>query len=93
MTTEIVNASHNDWIGHSREVLEKKRAAAAKGAWKPEPMTDITEEQSFIRPFGAQFSPGRARAPRPSLISLSIGASPPIVPSCSPARSHRERKP
>lgn len=63
MTPEILNASHNDWIGHSREVLEKKRAAAAKGAWKPEPMTDITEEHSFIQPFGAQFCPGRARAP------------------------------
>lgn len=54
---EILNASHNDWIGLSREVLEKKRDAAAKGAWKPEPMTDITEEHSFIRPFGAQFCP------------------------------------
>jgi hypothetical protein len=30
-------------------VLEKKkkRAAVARGAWKPEPMTDITEEHSF----------------------------------------------
>ena len=40
------------------EVGEKKRAAAAKGARKPEPMTDITEEHSFIRPFGAQFCSG-----------------------------------
>jgi hypothetical protein len=31
VTPEILNASHSDWIGHSREVLEKKRAAAAKG--------------------------------------------------------------
>lgn len=54
---EILNASHNDWIGLSREVLEKKREAAAKGTWKPEPMTDITEEHSFIRPFGASFCP------------------------------------
>lgn len=54
---EILNASHNDWIGLSREVLEKKRDAASKGAWKPEPMTDISEEHSFIRPFGAQFCP------------------------------------
>jgi hypothetical protein len=58
VTPEILNASHNDWIGDSREVLEKKRAAAAKGVRKPEPMTDITEEHSFIRPFGAQFCSG-----------------------------------
>jgi hypothetical protein len=54
---EILNASHNDWFGLSREVLERKRAAAEKGAWKPEPMTDISDEHSFIRPFGAQFCP------------------------------------
>jgi hypothetical protein len=29
VTPEILNASHNDWIGLSRDVLEKKRAAAA----------------------------------------------------------------
>jgi hypothetical protein len=65
VTPEIVKASHNDWIGHSRELLEKKRAAAAKEAWKSEPMTDITEEHSFIRPFGAQFCPGRRGWARP----------------------------
>jgi hypothetical protein len=75
-------------------VLEKKkkRAAVVRGAWKPEPMTDITEEHSLIRPFGAQFCPGPARAPLPSLISLSIGASPSAI-ACPVAASDRERKP
>jgi len=49
-------------------------------------MTDITEEHSFIRPFGAQFCPGRARAPRPSLISLSIGAGPSAIACLVAAR-------
>lgn len=57
LAPEVLNASHNDWIGLSREVLERKREAASRGTWRPEPMTDISEEHSFLRPFGAQFCP------------------------------------
>ena len=54
---ERITAGLNDWITLSREVLAKRRAAAAQGKQTTPPNTDITDDHNVLRPFGAQFCP------------------------------------
>lgn len=52
---ERLTAGMNEWITLSRDVLAKKRAAAAAGQWQPS--SDISDDHNELRPFGAQFCP------------------------------------
>lgn len=52
---ERLTAGMNDWIALSRDVLHAKRAAAARGAWRP--TSDISEDHNEVHPFGAQYCP------------------------------------
>jgi hypothetical protein len=56
---ERIGAGMNDWIGLSREILAKKRDAAARG-WQP--TSEISEDHAFLRPFGAQHCPALQEA-------------------------------
>lgn len=52
---ERVSSAHNEWMSLSREVLRKKREATAAGNLKPG--VDVSDDHTFLRPFGAQFCP------------------------------------
>jgi len=54
---ERITSGMNEWITLSREVLQKKRAMAEAGRWKPGPFQELSEDHAFLRPFGAQFCP------------------------------------
>lgn len=54
---ERITAGTNEWITLSREVLAKRRAAAAAGQTATPPNTDISDDHNVLRPFGAQFCP------------------------------------
>lgn len=51
---ERISAAQNDWIGLTREVLKKKRKAAAQGYRSPVPLADGGTD---AKPFGAEHCP------------------------------------
>jgi hypothetical protein len=52
---ERLSQQANDWIGHSREILKKKRKAVLAGQWKT--TTYIGEEHEKIKPVTAEHCP------------------------------------
>ena len=53
---EKITQSSNEWVDVSREVLRRRREAAAKGQWKPTmPLSDDAHRD--LHPFGAQYCP------------------------------------
>jgi hypothetical protein len=52
---ERLTSTSNEWIAHTREILEKKRKAARAGQWAP--TTPISENHPHLQPFGAEFCP------------------------------------
>ena len=52
---ERLSQETNDWIGHTREVLKKKRKAVLAGQWRT--TTYIGEEHEKIRPITAEHCP------------------------------------
>ena len=51
---EKLTQAQNEWMEHSREILDAKRKAAEKG-WQP--TSEISEDHHFLRPFGGQYCP------------------------------------
>jgi hypothetical protein len=56
---ERITAGMNDWIALSKDVLARRRAAAAAGRKSTAPDTDISEDHHELRPFGAQHCPAQ----------------------------------
>ena len=55
---EKISAKHNEWIEHSREILDKKRKAARDGKWQP--THPIGDNVPHLKPFGAESCPAMA---------------------------------
>ena len=55
---ERITSGAGDWVAHTREILKKKRQAAAKGQWKP--THPISEGSESLAAFGAESCPAMA---------------------------------
>lgn len=55
---EKISSKHNEWIEHSREILDKKRKAARDGKWAP--THPIGDSAPHLKPFGAEHCPAMA---------------------------------
>ena len=55
---ERITSGAGDWVAHTREILKKKRQAAAKGQWKP--THPIGEDHAMFAAFGAESCPAMA---------------------------------
>lgn len=55
---ERITSGAGDWVAHTREILKKKRQAAAKGSWKP--THPIGEDHEKFAAFGAESCPAMA---------------------------------
>lgn len=55
---ERITSGAGDWVAHTREILKKKRQAAAKGQWKP--THPVGEDHAMFAAFGAESCPAMA---------------------------------